>query len=128
MENDSTPTLEERVVAAVGQDGLRALRSGGLAVVDTVEIEEYHAETNQQVERLRTLVRAATAAAETRAVVFDVLPIRIEGGKKSDGVRFVLCDPVGDEESLCRRIVGALGFAAEDLGATGIDAPPPKRT
>lgn len=121
MKNDSTPSLEDRTVAAIGAPALAALREAGLSIVDTEELAAYQAETEMQVERLRALVRAATTAAETRAILFDTF---ISDDTAEKAIRFVLCDPSGDEEAMCLRIVKALGFEPNGAKYTGIDSPP----
>lgn len=116
-ETKRAPSLRQRANQAIGREAVTALSAAGLSIVDTAELQTYLDETETQVKRLRALVVAATDAAQTRALIFEVFKL------PGDGVRFVLCDPSGDEVAMCRRIVSAMGFGEDDVRRTGVDEP-----
>jgi hypothetical protein len=107
-------TVEERVVEAVGEDGLVALAKAGLDVVDGDEFDRYQREQKESVERAGRIAKAALDG--SRGLLVDIF-------RREDGAtRIVICDPSGDEEAMARRVVEAFGLVGLELRPTG--APP----
>lgn len=101
--------LRERVLRAVGADGLQALEDARIALVDADELDTYQQDKAQEVERARRIAKAALDASETRGLLVDIM------FQPNGCLQVVVCDPQGDEEAMAARVVAAMGVAAPGL-------------
>jgi hypothetical protein len=104
-------------VDAVGEDGIKRLAAAGLTVVPKLDLDAYEEEVEDGNERLKELARASMRASKLRSMLCEVYAVQDAAG--NNGLRIVVCDPCGDEESTLKKVAGLMRWAADQPAKTG---------
>jgi len=104
--------VKARVIAAVGQDGLRKLVNAGLTILDVAELKEFETGMNDNAERARELARASMRAADLRSMTIEFSVPTCPPG--TSGMRIIVCDPSGNEDATLRKVIKMMGAEPDD--------------